>query len=182
MLTPNPNLYIPRVFTDRDGVQHRADSWDALIQKVITYRLRNKIPAGDPETEVFDQVCKIYPDKCQGKGGKRPWRSSLSLNKRILAWVVGLIDRVGDLLYVSDDERSRRAQICSSCPHQKEWRASCKGCTRDVTDAVKALLQGRGLSDLRGCDVLGEDLRLSTWLVAPEVENEHLPAHCWRKR
>lgn len=70
----NRNLYPPDgyIFKDKDGVVHRGSNFGELFRKISAYRMRNRIPAGDPQAEVNAQLCKLFPGYCKSEGSERP--------------------------------------------------------------------------------------------------------------
>lgn len=179
----NPDLYVPIEFVDLDGTVHTARDWVELAAKVTGYRERRRIPIGDPSAEIVTQVCDKWPDRCTKGRSFQVIRGEL--NKRILHWVgtiVGLINSIG---FVSGEEASRRAAICSACPKQRTWQGTCAACRMQVNRVAKELLKGKTPNDqmkkLEGCDVLGEDTRVSIWLKQTPVAVSDLPENCWRR-
>lgn len=187
-LKPNPKLGWDFVFRQQPlAPDIRGKSLADLIVKITAYRARNKLPPGDPERELYDQLCSKAPQKCRsgnkqkGAKEKRPAKNPIALNWRILAWVTGLVERRKELVFVDEAEAERRSAICKDCPAQKDFESLCKGCAVNVREAIKGLLGGRPMEKLLGCKILSEDPRISTHLELPASENPTLPAHCWRK-
>ena len=181
-LKPNPKLLHEPVWRSADGLEIRGKDLGDLIVKLTAYRSRNRLPAGDPEQEVYDYLCSRRPDKCRGpkKKGDKPAKPAVALNHRILAWVTGVVERRKALVFVDEAEASRRSAICRDCKAQTEWESRCKGCAVNVKAAASEILAGKPLGDLRGCKHLAEDCRVSVHLNEKLVENEILPDFCWR--
>lgn len=177
----NPHLYVAIEFEDVDGTQHTAKDWPELADKVEAYRKRRGLPPGSPAKEIVEQVCERHPDRCEnvGRRGAQPTRKyRKAIHNRILDWVVKFVDKVK---WVTHDEAARRAAICKSCPRQRDWRGNCSSCRGTVDKIVAGLLQRRAKFDLRGCNALGEDCRLSVHLDQPGIADEELPDNCWRR-
>ena len=65
----NSALYPPDgyVFTDAQGVKHKATSLAGLVARVVNYRVLNRFPIGDPANEVNTQLCKNFPGYCRSR-------------------------------------------------------------------------------------------------------------------
>lgn len=181
-MVPNPALYFPIEFTDKQGVVHSADSWPALAKKLTEYRKQFGQELGQPLQEIFAQVCARAPHKCKGPV-ERSAGNSRPLNTRILSWAMGLL-RSSDKQTLNKQESAhevaRRSGICSRCPHQSPWRSACKGCSAQVTKILTKLI-GKAEPDLQGCAVLGEDTAYSVHLNQPATAVPELPGFCWRR-
>lgn len=180
MRTPNPHLYIPVEFRDEDLIVHVASSWAMLIDKVREYRERNSKPAGDPEKEIFAQVCDRNPSQCRDTT-KDSVLPTDDLHKRILRWVSDRVEERAKLKFVGESEARERAAICSACVRLRPWRNACGACAKTADKLVREVLGDRVIfSQSRGCASLREDPRLSVWLNKPRVRG-NLPGNCWRK-
>jgi len=181
---PRSGLHIPLEFTDKDGVLHRADSWEALARQVFEYRSKAQFLIGDPLTEIYAQVCAQYPERCKNLIKKTPKRHR-ELNRRILDWVVQLLVHFQNKTLIrqaDDNEVSRRSEICRKCPKQSAWRGTCQNCAAQVSQILSAVLKGVPLdSGLQGCLALGEDTRASVRIEQPGSDDPHLPEFCWRR-
>lgn len=184
VLRRNPNLYIPIEFVDSDGTVHTAGDWDTLEAKVTGYRGRRGLASGNPKQEIEAQACSKWSDRCYDATPRSLPETRSELNTRILNWVgnvVAFIHRG----FVSAEEAKRRAAICASCPRQTHWQNSCAACRMQVNRVAKELLDGKTLTDqmknLNGCDVLGEDTRISIWVRQAPAGVAELPENCWRR-
>lgn len=179
MKTPNPNLYILPEFTDSDGMVHRARDWQELILKVTAYRSRNGFPPGNPEQEIFSQICGNYPKRCVDNSPIRVVNYG-HLLVRLITWLARLL--ITRPSFVSEEEATRRADICRSCPKQVKWRQQgCETC-KSVDKFAAQVLNGRPANDLLACEALYEDCRVNVWMEQPGLEGDVVPSHCWRKK
>ncbi len=185
----NPNLYPPDgyIFIDRNGFRHRGDSWRDLSRRVQQYREINRFPVGDVWSEIMSQSCERNPNFCHEVTHVPPPapRESLSFNQRVIEWFVKLVAlvRLNRLPRVDDQEASRRARICSQCPHQQDFYRGCTNCLRIIETSRKVILNGATSlhPGLKPCSVLGEDCSISVHIQQPRIVSEALPHHCWRK-
>lgn len=182
-MRPNPNLYLPIEFQDSDQVVHTAKSWEALAEKVRAYRANAGKPIGEPLKEIFAQVCNRTPNLCCGEQPKKVVPRD-PLNKRILMWAVSIFrlrEKKELNFQESGHEQARRAEICRRCTQQRAWRSACKGCSQQVDLIFKGMFSSMSNEDLLGCEILGEDTRVSTKLNQPPSGETELPSYCWRK-
>lgn len=184
----NPNIY-PKdghFFRDKDGVQHRADSWPGVIARVAKYRQRAGQPIGDPVREVTEQACSRYPLLCNDESGHHADAvKKSSLKSRVLGWM-GLArahKAEQRIEYVDAATANARAQTCATCPLNQSLSEGCASCRQALEEMRKEVLGRRPLDRrLNACLVLGEDLQTAAHLERPTTENAELPGHCWRKR
>lgn len=173
-------------FKESDGAIIRADKkWSTVIERVIAYRRRNKLPPGNPRAEVHAQACERNPNDChpeQDHIAKAALKVA-SLKGRALAWMAGLRARREEVLWGDAQNAAARAQVCVGCPAHAAIAGGCGACKKALTE-VRRDLMGDRPADLRlsGCSVLGEDCQVSVWIDQPTSDNPELPNCCWRKR
>jgi hypothetical protein len=185
---PNPNIYPDGgyIFIEGDGTRFRGDSWKNLVAQVVAYRQRNRLPTGDAEGDVFAQYCARLPQHCNNAtAGAAPAHHSMTLNQRVMQWFSNLLDwkRRGPIPRVTDEEATRRAEICKSCRFHKTLVRSCEACLKTVTHGREVVLdkapsQHQGLM---ACAALGEDLPTTVHIEQPAVPADRVPDNCWRK-
>lgn len=183
----NPNIY-PKdghSFKDKDGVQHRADSWPGVIARVVKYRQRAGQPIGDPVREVTEQACSRYPLLCNDSSvSQEQALKKASLKSRVLNWM-GLARKhkaEQRIEYVDAATAAARAQICATCSLNASLSEGCASCRQTLEEMRKEVLGRRTLDRrLNGCLVLGEDLQTAAHLERPATDNAELPGNCWRK-
>jgi hypothetical protein len=184
----NPNIY-PKdghFFKDKDGVQHRADTWPGVIARVAKYRQRAGHPPGDPITEVTEQACNRYPLLCNDESGNHDQAlKRSSLKSRTLGWM-GLArahKAQQRIEYVDAATAAARAQVCATCPLNQSLSEGCASCRQALDEMRKEVLGRRTLDKrLNSCLVLGEDLQTAAHLERETTPNDELPGNCWRKR
>lgn len=187
----NDNLYPKNggyLFIESDQSRHVGGSWGNLLLRVVAYRKRAKLPAGNPEVEIQEQACARNPGLCyESDGGSMPvaMKKTVSLKSRVLKWCSVLTGRQqnGDLRYVSLQETHDRVNICAACPKNTVYPDGCSSCKKAIKEYRKNLAPGRPVDTVRlhGCSVLGEDTGIATHLDEHRVANPELPSHCWRK-
>lgn len=187
-MRPNPNLYPDGgyFFIEADGTRFRGESWRDLIAKVTAYRETNKRAIGSPEDDIFAQYCARMPAHCRQPAPPiAPKHHSITLNQRVLQSLARIMEmkRRAPIPRVSDEEATRRAEICKRCPFHKPLVRSCEACVRTVDSTRKAVLGPNPSQhqDLLACGALGEDLPLTVHLEQPKVAGGELPTECWRK-
>jgi len=183
----NVNLY-PKdgyFFKEQDGVVIRGKKWTEVITKTVEYRIRAKLPAGDPAKEVIAQACTRNPSFCfqQTRVTVAP---TVTLKARVIKWLNGLLKvPKEELEYVSPVVAKERSQICATCPQNQSLGVTgCSSCKQAFTEFRKQLLGGARIRDHRlgGCAILESDLVTAVHLDEVRVDIPSLPAHCWRKK
>jgi len=179
-----------KFFEDSDGVRHKADQWEHLVNRVASYRKRAGKPPGDPRAEIESQVCARQPGYCIQErsmpGPVRPERENPGqMTKKIMKWLAGILNlrRAGKAKKISREEARRRSTICAQCPQQRKMSLVCGACNATRKSAAVVLLgsEQRIKPDLGGCRILQEDTSISVHLEQAPAENPELPPECWRK-
>jgi hypothetical protein len=190
---PNPNLYPTRgfLFRESNGVEVRSDDgWSSLIQKVKQYRALTNQPAGDPQSEVFEQVCAAQPTLCNttNVASSFPQDPSVKLGIDIGLWLVEvrIRDARNALERVSSEEASKRASICRACPKNHGWKVSCKSCDaagKTIVAEVRRHGPEVNAEGLHGCAIFGHHNETACRLkLDPAAPREDVPDACWRAK
>lgn len=176
------------LFIESDQSRHVGTSWGNVLLRVVAYRKRAGLPAGNPEVEIQEQACARNPGICyeSDRGSMAtPMKKTASVKSKVLKWCSILTGRKqnGDLRYVSLQETHDRVNICAACPKNMAYTDGCSSCKKAIKEFRNNLASGRPLDSVRlhACSVLGEDAGIATHLDEPRVNNPELPNHCWRK-
>lgn len=176
------------LFIESDQSRHVGTSPGNLLLRVIAYRKRAGLPAGNPEVEIQEQICARNPGVCyESDRGSMPtaMKKTASMKSKVLLWCSILMRRKqnGDLRYVSLQETHDRVNICAACPKNTAYPDGCSSCKKAIREYRTNLVPGRPMDTVRlhGCLVLGEDTGIATHLDEHRVANPELPNHCWRK-
>lgn len=172
-------------FTESDGTLIVGAGWREVTVRVIAYRKRAGLPAGDPAREVNDQQCGSNPGNCfpADDGTNAAALKVASLKSRVLKWFAGV--RKASKEFVSAESALQHANICAGCPQAQSLPEGCSSCKKAVAELRKDVIGGRAADGRlvnRGCNVIGADLATQVWLNQITVDDNSLPAHCWRKR
>ena len=94
------------LFIESDQSRHVGTSPGNLLLRVVAYRKRAGLPAGNPEVEIQNQICERNPGICyESDKGSMPvaMKRTASVKSRVLKWCSGLTGRKqnGDLKFVS---------------------------------------------------------------------------------
>lgn len=186
---PKAELYPPGgfSFTEPDGTVHASISWSLVIAKVRDYRQLAKLAPGNPEEEVFAQVCDRHPDLCGESVGK-PFvhDPKVKLGLEVLGWIAGvaIVNARQAIGRVSEDEAKRRAAICRACPCNLQWQSACANCGKSL-DGIAEDLARPGpevdTSGLYGCMAHGQVNSVAVRLKLPVRDNPVAPTDCWRR-
>lgn len=171
-------------FIEKDGAPIRGTSWRAVMARLVSYRKRNKLPAGNPMEEVHAQACERNPNYChetEDPVNKAALRVA-SLKGRALAWLSELRGRQSTLLYGDAVNMRARAAICAACPAHAAIAGGCGSCKKALKEARNAVLGDRPVDErLAGCSILGIDCGTAAWIDEPTSDNPELPGPCWRR-
>ena len=176
-------------------IRLQGDSVDNLARILERYRLNNGIPLDDPRQNIIDYICGNWPHFCNRDTpgplleGRNPG-SAAGLAIRAAAWVTRLWN-LGPTNFVPKAEADRRANLCLTCPMNRDFRAGgCSSCVQGVDRLAFLWLAGRTVSEhttwhsLRACRATGAHLQASVFADnQPPMSNEEqvqLDPRCWR--
>lgn len=164
-----------------------------VISGIMTYRLENNLPVGDPEGDLEEYVCANFPAWCRRAPGE-PIPVQTQQGTRnvdlVLMWANEFYTKVGRLQLVPQKEADERAAICASCPLQMDWANDCPPCVTSAQRLMAILRQGKdtiegNLGGLRGCHAHGWDNRTAVHIDKqhlPPQANPNAPAQCWMRK
>lgn len=175
-------------FTESDGTLILGKSWREVTAKVIAYRKRAGLSAGDPAKEVNDQHCAGNPGNCYPASPDVQTAKALkvaTLRSRLLAWFSQIRKAGVQREFVSAELAQQRANTCLGCPQNQSLPNGCGSCKKAVQELRNDVIGGRAADGRlvnHGCNILGEDLATAVWLDRITVDNSELPSFCWRRR
>lgn len=193
MITPKSGIIPPggHHYEDEHG-RIEGTSYEDVAEKLLRFRIANKLPLGMPLAEVIHYTCSRHPHFCHSPqapaaGVRRP-----PLSGRVIEWYSALYRglrgiKVADN-YVDQATADRRAAICLKCPHHVEWRSGCGSCVegaRRIGYTYRAGRKAEYESQLMGCSIIGHDCATAVWVKAaptltPETHSQ-LPDNCWKR-
>jgi hypothetical protein len=185
-VTP-PGLF---VYVDPStGTTFKHITFTAVLAAVRNFRIANGIPLPPNwEAEVEDEMCAAYPPHIwkyvdEQPPGVRTTRIGDVLNflKFAGSWLASGAE------LVSQEEATRRAAICVSCPMNSEVQG-CTPCVR-LVEKVSRLLGDRVTGfegQLKGCSVCGCSNVAQVWFPLNDLQkgvtsDMQWPPHCWKK-
>lgn len=159
----------------------------SLVEKIKQFRIDNGIfPIGDPMADLIDYYLKNWPAFVLGQVKGKVQIAARVGNKprlldRVAQWALDL-SRTQGIEYVYEEQAKQRAQICLSCPKNRQWR-TCAACT-DLTKAtdrrINVVLGSRGrYPSLLGCQSCGHDNAAAVWLNSGINRASDVPEFCW---
>jgi hypothetical protein len=186
MRSLNPNVYPKEgyFFQDKDGAKIFGQTWNGVIARVVAYRKRANYEPGNPAEEVVAQACARNPVLCvEDNGTNKEMLRRAPLKSRVLTWLNKLRGNKNVISYVDDALARERQRVCASCPSNTPLPGGCASCAAAVKELRKEVLGSR-FSDQRmsACEILGEDVAVTTRIEITALDNGELPAACWRKR
>lgn len=185
----NVNLY-PKDghwFLERDGARIRSTTWGGVIARVRAYRVRNKMPVGDPDAEVHEQACQRNANLCSTVDDATIHaRRVVSMKGKMLGWLNALrkTQEQTPSTFVDPTEAHRRADICAQCPQNAHLSSGCGSCKAALAEMRRAVIGSHRSVDHRlgGCLLTGEDLPASVHIDQTRLDLPAAPQACWRKR
>ena len=173
-------------FTDADGNLFEGDSVADVAAKVREYRDVNKFPPGDPEAEVNEHLCQLFPSMavevpeviqndrsivarvCETLRG---WNRDMQLKRR---------PELVDL-----PTAGARADQCVNCKYNVNWHLMCTPCELASTSILDPYVApARPSTRLKGraCSVAGDDLSVAIFLNVRKTGSLiETDVPCWRK-
>jgi len=188
-----------------------AASWQELEHQVLRFRLEQislvDPERADPDhvaQDIREYVCANFPTSCVDRSFSVGIRQAVDGNVYASAVdgdpqdtsfrrFIPLIQRIAEWLgqlgqepkpFTTPAEADKRAHICTQCPQNIRFETSCQPCNQNVrmeTVRILGTRKTRHDQNLMGCRMLGHANRIAVWLDADRIENQSLPANCWRK-
>lgn len=166
------------------------DTLPDVLEHLISYRLDNVIPLGDPLKDIEEYVCGNWPDFCHKVFGATvvvnvnlPSQPTRTLLDRIIIWIEAQTKNLSPEVLVTRDEAQRRAEICERCPMNVKWKESCSTCNENISRLVSVMRLGQSLprdKKLLACSAFGHENRAAVWLKRERIGSvANLPSNCW---
>jgi len=183
-------------YRDKDtGIDIPAVNYSDLLKAVREHRKANALPIPLSMDEQIDQqLCEqLGPEWCKsdntvGEGDRFTFDQAFTGTRTLVDWAIHGKERV------TQEEATRRAEICRWCTEFNKDPEECRTCALDKIKNIVARWIGMGEIKtphdqyLRSCSVCGCDLKVKITLPIPGLlkflgENKiaRLPNHCWLK-
>lgn len=169
-----------------------------VIDAILTYRLQNMRPVGNPEADFHNYVCTTFPTWCVPDAGEMLQAANAALTGPsgqprivdiITAWATALYDHVGKLKLVPINEAEKRSEACRGCPHNVQWQGECPPCVTNAQRLLVIIRQGREATPwrkLHACTCWNFDTRTAVHLEKEHFDISKMPAlrpsFCWLKK
>ena len=193
IIPPGGHHFIEKIDGQPD-VRIEGANYREVAAALLRHRLANKVPPGDPLSEVYGFVCGQWPHFCDDVGPVPAPRSTSQghISGDILHWMNQLWKRQAGAprSLVQDPKARRRAEVCAQCPKNVEWTAGgCGSCISTAQQVGYVYRAGRttGIDqNLLGCSIVRQDNHTAVWSDnlpdMTEAQKAALPDHCWRKK
>ena len=175
-------------FIDRSGgseTRIEGSSYADTAKNVLGHRLRNGKPPGNPLQELYDYVCGNWKHLCNDSDPARaPMPPGATLAHRTSEWIGRFVNTTGADAGVEQPEANRRAEICTSCPQNQNYRGGCGSCVQATDQASFIYRHNRSTpfdSRLGACQILDEHLTTSIWGTKLGRTDKAVPDFCWRR-
>lgn len=179
------------------GVEINAVTFDQVISKVIKARQVAGIPVGlGLEDEVEQWLCQDHPDEAEHIDPDIPKRRKLTLSDVVNGTKVMVAFKLGGSKVVSQEEVTRRVNICLRCPMNSGFQKPCSGICAELKDVVLNIVGDRptpNADKLHACGICACFLQAAVWLpletqcvgVDEEMKKKFAymkeSANCWKQ-
>jgi len=174
-------------------VRIESTSVEALAEAILKYRLSNGIPAGNPQQDVNDFICKQWPHFCSDTNEQylvpnRPPPREEHLSRRASNWMVSLWN-LGSANETDPKTAEDRAAICAACPLNQDYHpGACAPCVESL-DRLSFIWRRNRTTSVDGalfaCKACGQLNAAAVQAAAlPPLSPEDIAAlatPCWRK-
>ena len=183
-----------RVNDPDKGMVGEGYNYESLVNSVKAWRRANGVPIGldfEPELEQF--LCKMYPTECREETKKpRPDNRLWSMHDIVRGSKVMFLHAVKGFPLVTQEEASRRSQICSTCPNRVKFHKPCTGLCPELVALIAAVGHRSTPYDNNqvACGICKCYVKVSVWLpletqcigVTPEMQEKFKDANwCWKQ-
>ena len=177
-------------FVDRSGgTENRitGSGYANVAENLLSFRLKNGYPMGNPLQEVYDYVCSNWRHVCTDTNPEpAPIDPRASLASRVSDWVGRFVTLTGPDAGAEETVAKQRADVCRGCPKNQNYRGGCTPCVASIEQQSFIYRRNRdvpGGDTLGACTVLNEHTRTSVWStkLKPIPAGADVPDTCWRK-
>lgn len=169
----------------------RGEDYDDLVAKVGELREKNKLPVGNPLVEVTDYLCEQNLALCKESkapgpvGASKPGQPAPPIHgnfgDRVLAWVNRFAEQPRRQAQPPEVIRAR-ADACRACPHNIEYKSTCRTCIKTATRAVAAFTAGYPRGVIQGLEACGRYVWENRVAVGADIVSDSAaPEGCWRR-
>ncbi len=174
----------------RSGDLHtvHGETMQEVINKVQSFRQDADLDIGDPNREVNDYLCKLWPHLCRQEDTVEADESAenKTLRQRSSNWKFNRYAQSHENKDLVEPEIAEgRAKICATCPKNQSNRDGCTPCVVDNDRVFFMLRQGQSTeTKVGGCEVTGQDNETAAFFTKPMLAyakkyKDELPSHCW---
>lgn len=167
----------------------KGETFNDLVKNVTEHRKSNGMPAGNPDFEIQEQYCEVWPAGCLSR-----MISSVKVFASFAEALWSYVTSGGQL--VSQNDANVRAEICVNCHNNIQSSDARKGvCCGGVTNLILDQTKKRVIGDrktaydklLKACAICGCENALQIWFPTSSLgmskDNVNAyPTPCWRKK
>ncbi len=148
------------------GVTVSGTTGDMLYNNAVLERIANGVPMGlEFWDSVMTDVCKDYPQECSNVDPTRVRQRGWGMMDIVRGSLVMMNHKLNGSELVSQEEATRRASICATCPQSAYFSKPCTGLCRDLANLLSAT--GNKSTpydhDLRACNICGCWTKVAVW-------------------
>ena len=172
-------------------VRLEADTLEGLYNRVLHFRAENSIPHHTTREDVDAYLCGQWPERCHNVDNVivKPVVTPKNIGELlgdIQVWAKNILSSQSEHPLVGDELAEARAQICSRCPNNVNWRGGCGACvtaTDRLSASVRQARETASTKILGGCLVLRHDNRSAVFMQTEDLAaSSDLPDFCWMNK
>jgi len=148
------------------GVEVRGTTGDMVYNNAVAERTANGVHMGlEFWQEIMDDICKDYPKECSSVDPTRIRSRGWGMMDIVRGSLAMLNHKLSGTDLVSQEEATRRASICATCPHASYFSKPCTGLCRELANLLGSTGDKKTPydHDLRACGICGCWSRISVW-------------------
>ena len=168
----------------------------ATIDAITQFRINNSITLGSPEDDLDNFICSQWPHFCGsasilGEPYVQEYSEPKNFREVVTGWLANKYSQTGKAALVDEETAEERAQICNTCPQNREWKIGCPPCVTNAERIALMVAQNHKTeTKVMGCAIAGHDNATAVHLPEPLLRHrnrytEELQSdapHCWMLR
>jgi hypothetical protein len=183
MTRPDPSIVPPGgfFFIERAGLTLTAPTFELLVSKLTDHRVTNRLPLGDPETEVAEAILRRNPHISTVHRSRTANPSGSTTSGRVLAWTLDTANRLAvsdSRVFASAKLAASRASVCAECPFRQPPSPDPSLLDQQVSQVRTMVTRSVDHHDLGYCTFFHHDNAFACLIesIQPELNP---PEQCW---
>lgn len=174
------------------GIEVTGTTGDMVYSNAVAERQANGVHMGlEFWDEIMADICRDYPQECSNVDPTRIRARGWSMGDIVRGSLVMLNHKLSGSELVSQEEATRRAGICATCPQAAVFSKPCTGICRELAQLISSTGNKSTPYDnpTRACGICGCLTMVSVWLpletqcvgVTEEMKEQFkVTSNCWK--